>query len=151
MADRLYVEALAAVREHVAAGDKVALATGSSVFLAEALATRVGAHVGIGTDSLRDGETLLPIMAVPPCVAEGKRELVGRWLAAEGFAFDDALVYTDNGIDIPLLEVVGDAVAVNPDEELARYAGRRGLPIRRWTQPQNQNHKRSGTSWPLKV
>ncbi|MHA1569047.1 MAG: HAD family hydrolase [Alphaproteobacteria bacterium] len=150
MLGRLYVEALDKVREHAAAGDRVLLATGSSVFIAEALAGMIGAHAGIGTDSLRDGDRLLPVMAEPPCVAEGKRDLALRWLAAAGIAADDTVLYTDNGIDIPLAEVVGKVVAVNPDVELTRYARERELPVERWMTPQDPNHRRTGTSWPLR-
>jgi len=150
MIGRVYREALETVKKHVDAGDRVLLATGSSVFLAEALARHVGAHIGIGTDSERNGDKLLPVMSKPPCVREGKLELVQRRLADEGLELAEALVYTDNGIDIPLIEMVGDAVAVNPDVFLARYASERGLPVERWTTPCDGNHRHTGTSWPLK-
>ncbi len=147
---RLYREAIDAVRERVAAGDRVVLATGSSVFLAQALARALGAHDGIGTDSEREGERLRPVMKQPPCAHEGKRELVRDWLAREGIAPADATLYTDNGIDRPLIEFVGRAVAVNPDPDLAKLAAERGLPVVHWTTPSDPNHRRTGTSWPLK-
>jgi putative phosphoserine phosphatase/1-acylglycerol-3-phosphate O-acyltransferase len=150
MQQRLYVEAIRAVRERLAAGDRVAFATGSSVFIARALVRLLGAHEGIGTDSERDGERLLPKMKWPPCAKEGKRELVRQWLEREGIDPVDATLYTDNGIDQPLIELVGGAIAVNPDADLARLAQERGLPVVHWTTPSDPTYKRTGTSWPLK-
>lgn len=150
MADRLYVEAKERVQKHVGAGDQVLLATGSSVFIAQAMARLLGARAGVGTDSLRDGDRLLPVMADPPCVAEGKRELVERWLNDVGLTLAETILYTDNGIDIPLAEVVGRTVAVNPDEQLAEFARERGLPVEHWTTPSNPRYRRTGTSWPLR-
>ena len=128
MQQRLYVEAIRAVRERLAAGDRVAFATGSE----------------------RDGERLLPKMKWPPCAKEGKRELVRQWLEREGIDPVDATLYTDNGIDQPLIELVGGAIAVNPDADLARLAQERGLPVVHWTTPSDPTYKRTGTSWPLK-
>ena len=85
MAPRLYREALAHIDKHLAAGDTILLATGSSEFLARALARTVGAHDGMGTASQRDDGRLLPVMVQPPCVAEGKRDLVLEWLNRRGF------------------------------------------------------------------
>ena len=150
MQPRLYVEAIQAVKERVAAGDRVVFATGSSVFIAQALARLLGAHDGVGTDSERDGERLLPKMKWPPCAAEGKRELVLQWLARDGIAAQDATLYTDNGIDRPLIEAVGQTIAVNPDPDLARLAQERSLPVVHWTTPSDPGYKRTGTSWPLK-
>lgn len=150
LAPRLYREALAQIDEHLAAGDTVLLATGSSEFIARALARTVGAHDGVGTASPIDNGRLKPVMTEPPCLAEGKRDLVLAWLARRGFSPGDALVYTDNGIDIPLIEAVGEAIAVNPDPDLAAYAATHALPVLHWRTPADPNYRRTGTRWPLK-
>jgi len=150
MASRFYREGLAAVARHQEQGDPVLLATGSSVFLAQAIAAHVGADDGIGTDSLRREGRLQAVMKRPACVAEGKKTLVLDWLAARNIDARDAVVYTDNGIDIPLLEVVGEVVAVNPDPQLAAHAAQRGWRAEQWVTPIDGNHRRSGTRWPLK-
>lgn len=41
--------------------------------------------------------------------------------------------YSDSVTDVPLLECVGNPVAVNPDRELARIASSRGWPITHFT------------------
>ncbi|MDP8224189.1 MAG: HAD-IB family hydrolase [Candidatus Lernaella stagnicola] len=151
IAPRLFREALAAVERHRTAGDWVLLASGSNAILIAAIARYVGAHAAVGTDCRRDNGRLLPQMAQPPCVEEGKRTLVLARLAAEGITPENAICYTDNGIDIPLVREVGAAVAVNPDRHLAAYAREHGLPIEHWREPVDPRRTRSGTSWPLKV
>lgn len=150
MAPRFYREGLAAVARHRERGEPVLLATGSSVFLAQAIAAHVGADDGIGTDSLRRDGRLQPVMKKPACVAEGKKILVSDWLAAKSLTPAEAIVYTDNGIDLPLLEIVGEVVAVNPDAQLAAQAARRGWRVEQWVTPVDGRRRRSGTRWPLK-
>jgi len=118
--------------------------------LRRALAHEVGADDAVGTDCERDGERLLPRMARPACVADGKKQLVLAWLAGRGVAPAEATVYTDNGIDLPLLEVVGEPVAVNADAELAAEAARRGWRAESWTTTRDAARPRSGESWPLR-
>jgi HAD superfamily hydrolase (TIGR01490 family) len=147
---RFFTEGLAAVDAHRAAGDAVVLASGSNTFLIQAIARAIGASDAIGSGSRVEGGRLLPEMTQPACAFEGKRDLVLAWLAARDFDPADAVCYTDNGIDIPLIEAVGEAVAVNPDRELAAYAARRGLAVRRWETPVDPGRSRSGSSFPIK-
>jgi phosphoserine phosphatase len=44
----------------------------------------------------------------------------------------EAYFYSDSHSDLPLMNAVGNPVAVNPDFRLARVAKRAGWPIRRW-------------------
>jgi HAD superfamily hydrolase (TIGR01490 family) len=150
MRGRFYAEALATIADHRRRGDLVLLATGSSAFVARALARAVGADDGVGTDCARRGEILLPKMTDPPCVAEGKKQLVLAWLAARGVPPADAVSYTDNGIDIPLLEAIGEAVAVNADAQLLPHARRRQWRVVAWTTKLDAARPRSGESWPLR-
>jgi hypothetical protein len=48
---------------------------------------------------------------------------------------DASYAYSDSATDIPMLEVVGHPVAVNPDRELARVAKDRGWDVRQFTRP----------------
>jgi phosphoserine phosphatase len=53
-------------------------------------------------------------------------------LAKHGLTLEEATFYSDSITDLPLLECVGQPVAVNPDMRLAREAKRRGWKIDRW-------------------
>jgi phosphoserine phosphatase len=55
-----------------------------------------------------------------------------QWLAGLGHKlrdFEQSTFYSDSHNDLPLLERVTRAVAVDPDDALAAEAARRGWPI----------------------
>ena len=59
-----------------------------------------------------------------------------RELAEEhGYDLSASYAYSDSFTDLPMLELVGHPVAVNPDGELRAVATERGWPIRRRESP----------------
>ncbi len=57
-------------------------------------------------------------------------------LAAEyDYDLDNSYGYSDSVTDVPMLEVVGHAHAVNPDKELRRIASEKGWPVLIFTKP----------------
>jgi len=60
---------------------------------------------------------------------EAKAEQV-RLLAAErGYSLPHSYAYSDSVTDLPMLEIVGNPRAVNPDRALRRVAQQRGWPV----------------------
>jgi phosphoserine phosphatase len=53
----------------------------------------------------------------------------------EGIDLTESYAYSDSYTDVPMLEVVGHPVAVNPDRVLARLARERGWEIRQFSRP----------------
>lgn len=67
-----------------------------------------------------------------PCFKEGKPKRLEAWLAARGEtlrSYDRSWFYSDSHNDLPLLEMVTDPVAVDPDGPLRAHAEARGWPI----------------------
>jgi len=60
-----------------------------------------------------------------------KKNGVVNWLKQNNINLDDVSFYSDSYTDIPLLELCGKPVAVNPDSILARQAKKRGWEILR--------------------
>jgi hypothetical protein len=52
-----------------------------------------------------------------------------------GYDLATSYAYSDSVTDVPMLEVVGHAHAVNPDKELRRQATTRGWPVLVFTRP----------------
>jgi phosphoserine phosphatase len=62
----------------------------------------------------------------------GKADAVRAMAEEEGIDLEASYAYSDSITDLPLLEVVGNPVVVNPDSELAAIAAERGWEVRRF-------------------
>jgi len=68
----------------------------------------------------------------PACYAAGKVHWAEQYAIGHGANLGEAHFYSDGYSDLPLLEVVGHPVAVNPDRRLLALAQVRGWPIERF-------------------
>lgn len=120
------------VAQHLDAGDRVVLSTATNRFLSQPSATYLGigeliaTECEVGGDGRFTGRTL-----GTPNMREGKVQRLGEWLQAQRVALAEieSTMYSDSINDLPLLEAVGRAVAVNPDERLAAIARERGWAV----------------------
>lgn len=123
-----------AVRAHRERGDVCAIVTGASVYVSRPLARVLEVPYVVSTVFEVDAEDRFTGRAAPPlCFGEGKRERAQQLALSLGMSLRDATFYTDSISDLPLLESVGEPVAVNPDARLERVARARGWRIERWT------------------
>ncbi|MDX2165960.1 MAG: HAD family hydrolase [Deltaproteobacteria bacterium] len=128
--------ARAAIDAHRAAGERLVLLTSSSNYMSELTCAELGLddficnHFEIDADGRYTGRAIEPL-----CYGAGKVALATRYAAAHGAALQTATFYTDSFADLPMLEVVGRPVAVNPDPKLRRAARRRGWPVVDWGRP----------------
>jgi HAD superfamily hydrolase (TIGR01490 family) len=121
------------VRRHRERGDLCAIVTGASLYTSRPLARRLGIeHVVSSVFELDEGGRFTGRAESPLCFGEGKVVRARRLAEVCGFRLDDATFYTDSISDLPLLERVGDPVAVNPDPRLKRIAERRRWRVERW-------------------
>lgn len=70
------------------------------------------------------GRVVEPLIAGPE-----KVESITRLCGERGASLAECKAYSDSFSDLPMLESVGHAVAVNPDRRLKRVANERGWPI----------------------
>lgn len=126
----VFDEALTLIREHQAAGRRVFIVSASPEEIVAPLAQYLGVDEAIASRAELDeqgrytGE--VAFWSYGPYKAEAIREVAER----EGIDLDASYAYSDSATDLPMLEVVGHPVAVNPDRELARVARARGWEIR---------------------
>lgn len=121
------------VAQHQAAGDLVALVTGTNEFLAAPIAEAFGiAHVlAVQLERADAGRVTGRILGVPSFHA-GKVDRVHAWLAGQDLRLDDfasVSFYGDSVNDLPLLEAVSRPVAVRPSAALRQVADSRGWAI----------------------
>jgi HAD superfamily hydrolase (TIGR01490 family) len=136
------------LRAHSQAGDAVVLMSGTPQFVADAIGEALGVRDVLGSECLvADGRFL----ARPPSrhpFREEKASLMERIARERGIARADITAYGDSIYDLPLLEAVGTAVAVRPDEELAALAEACGWEVigsvrRAWFTPLRQHLRAS--------
>ncbi len=120
------------VRRHLDAGDLCAVVTATNSFVTAPIAEAFGVPHLIATEpECRDGRYTGRV-AGTPCFREGKIVRVKDWLAGLGRAMEDyarSTFYSDSQNDLPLLSLVKQPVAVDPDPTLAAEAARRGWPV----------------------
>jgi HAD superfamily hydrolase (TIGR01490 family) len=129
---RIYPRMLALAYEHQDAGRPVYIVTAAGHELAEVLARVLALDGAIGShfSQARGGVyTGRPGRFV---YGEEKAAAVARLAARAGIALEHSYAYSDSASDLPLLELVGHPVAVNPDAALARLARERGWEVLRF-------------------
>jgi HAD superfamily hydrolase (TIGR01490 family) len=130
MADRIWAGTRALAQMHLDAGQRVWLVTATPVELALIIAHRLGLTGALGTvaenvDGHYTGRLVGEILHGP-----AKAHAVRALAAAEGLDLRRCTAYSDSVNDVPMLSVVGTAVAVNPDSGLREVAKARGWQIR---------------------
>jgi putative phosphoserine phosphatase/1-acylglycerol-3-phosphate O-acyltransferase len=131
----IYPDAERLVRRHVAEGHLVALVSGSTKFVLEPLAEHLGVKHMLCTQ-LESREGLFTGRVVRPiCFGEGKIYWIQQLIERESVDLARSYFYTDSITDVPLLDLVGHPVVVNPDPLLYRRALQRHWPVRFFQKP----------------
>lgn len=129
---RLWPEAVAAAQQHLAAGREVWLLTAAPVELAQAIAKDIGATGALGTIVGHKDGVLTGNLVGEPLHGEAKRKAAEKLAKERGISLKDSWAYSDSYNDLPLLGLVGHAVAVNPDKKLEAHAETAGWEILRF-------------------
>jgi HAD superfamily hydrolase (TIGR01490 family) len=130
MERRIWSGTRALAQQHLDAGQRVWLVTATPVELARIIAKRLGLTGALGTVSeVQDGLYTGRLVGEPlhgPAKAEAVRALAER----EGLDLSRCTAYSDSSNDVPLLSLVGHAVAINPDTQLREEARARGWVVK---------------------
>lgn len=116
---------------HKQSGDLVVLVSAGPVPLLRRIGDEIGAEHAIGTTPrVREGRYTGGVEG-PVCIDENKALLPKAYFSQHGIEVDfkASFAYADAPGDLPLLEMVGNPVAVYPDEELRPIAEARGWRI----------------------
>jgi HAD superfamily hydrolase (TIGR01490 family) len=131
----IYAEALELIDEHRAAGRKTVIISSSPIETVEPLGEYMGVDAVIATLAELDDDGRytgnLQFYAYGPHKADAIREMA----VAEGIDLASSYAYSDSITDLPMLELVGNPVAVNADRELLRVARERGWELRNFERP----------------
>ncbi len=128
---RIYPEGMRRIREHKRAGHRVLLLTGALDVVVEPLAELLEVEVDCAHLLVKDGRLTGDLQSPPPA-GEARGALLEEYAAKNGLVLADSFAYADSLSDLPMMELVGTPVAVNPDARLSQVAGQRGWRIERW-------------------
>ncbi|WP_051224681.1 HAD family hydrolase [Pseudoclavibacter soli] len=140
LAARIWRQIPEIIAQHHAAGRDVWLVTASPMIVAEYVAERLGftGALASGLEVTEDG--VLTGRFDGPVLHGAEKAVQVRRLAAErGYDLADCWAYSDSINDLPMLELVGHPVAVNPDAQLRRLADARRWHIRAFRRERRQS------------
>lgn len=118
------------VNTHLNAGDYCIIITATNAFVTRPIAAMFGVDKLIATDlAMTDGHYTGEILGTP-CFQAGKVDKLNQWLLTseaknQGLTLENSVFYSDSINDLPLLNLTGEAVAVDPDDNLRLEAEKR--------------------------
>lgn len=130
VAPLVYSEALAIMEQHRAQGHRIVVISASPEEIVRPLCRYLGIDEVIATRSAVDEEGKYTGEIELYAYGPGKAEAILEMAEAEGVDLSASYAYSDSATDLPMLEIVGNPVVVNPDSELERIAVERGWEIR---------------------
>ena len=122
----------ALVEKHRANGDLLLIITATNSFVTGPIATAFGIPNLIGTDPEEINGEFTGKVVGTPSFQQGKITRLNKWLADRGQALSDfgtTWFYSDSHNDLPLMKLVDQPIAVNPDPLLEAYANDHNWPI----------------------
>jgi HAD superfamily hydrolase (TIGR01490 family) len=119
------------LKRHQEGGYLTVLTSGSFQDLIKAFSSRLNIDFAVGTE-LEIIRNKFSGRIIPPlCFAQGKAEKVKQFLTDNNLVIDfkESFAYSDSVFDLPILELVGNPVAVEPDKKLLEIANARDWQI----------------------
>ncbi len=131
----IYDEAMDLIDEHRQVGRRVVIVSASPSELVRPLGSHLGVDDIIASEAALDGDGRYTGELAFFCTGRDKAEAVRLFAERERIDLARSYAYSDAFTDVPLLELVGHPVAVNPDRALARVAVERGWETRTFIRP----------------
>jgi len=131
----IYAEALELIEEHRKAGRKTVIISSSPIETVEPIGDYLGVDDVIATRARIDDQGRYTGELEFYAYAAHKAEAIREMAVKEHLDLAGSYAYSDSITDLPMLEMVGNPVAVNPDRELARIAHEREWDIRYFQRP----------------
>lgn len=118
------------VKQHRDAGDYLLMITATNLFVTKPIAQYLTMDDIIATiPEYIDGQYTGKVSGIPS-FQQGKVDRLNSWLELHpDIQLNNSIFYSDSYNDLPLLQVVDNPVAVNPDEHLNEYANTHGWKV----------------------
>jgi HAD superfamily hydrolase (TIGR01490 family) len=127
--ERVRPESRNLIDMHHEAGRDCWIVSASPIEMVDPLAKALGMEGGIGTRSEVVDGRYTGRLDGPFVYGDGKAEAIQKLAAERGYDLRLSFSYSDSASDLPMMEMVGHPVAVNPDKPLENVAHQRGWPM----------------------
>lgn len=141
--DEVRREARGLIDLHHAANRHTYIVSASPIEIVGGFAEAIGLTGGIGTVAAVEDGIYTGELAEPFCYGEGKAIAIRKIAEERGYDLRLSYAYTDSAGDLPMLEIVGHPVAVNPDRALEAIAYHRGWPVVEFSRTRKKVVKRT--------
>lgn len=130
----VYDEAVQLIEQHREAGRDIIIVSASGTEVVEPIGAMLGADHVIATKlAEEDGRYTGEVEFY--AYAGNKAKAIVALARERDYDLLDSYAYSDSETDVPMLEVVGHAFAVNPDKPLRKLATEKGWPILIFARP----------------
>ena len=130
MAHRIWPGTRAMAQLHLDRGQRVWLVTAAPIEIARIIARRLGLTGAMGTVAAHENGIYTGELVGDMLHGPAKAEAIKALAEQEGLDLARCSAYSDSSNDLPMLSLVGDPCAVNPDKVLRDYAREHGWRIR---------------------
>ncbi|MFL6090573.1 MAG: HAD family hydrolase [Aeromicrobium sp.] len=130
MARRIWPGTRALAQWHLDRGHRVWLVTAAPIEIASVIARRLGLTGALGTVAEQVNGVYTGALVGEMLHGEGKAVAVKALAEREGLDLERCYAYSDSSNDLPMLSLVGNPCAVNPDTTLRAHAKANGWRIR---------------------
>jgi len=117
------------VAKHKDAGDTLVVITATNAFVTGPIVEEFGIEHLIATEPEMIDGLYTGKIAGTPCFQDGKVTRLKQWILENEVTFENCVFYSDSNNDLPLLELVKNPVAVDPDDKLKAIATEKNWPI----------------------
>ncbi len=121
--------AIRLVNKHRYKGDTVMVITATNRFVTEPIVKLFGIDNLLATTPEFIEDRFTGKFEGIPCFQEGKVNLLKEWLENSSETLENSWFYSDSHNDLPLLELVDNPVAVDPDDKLREHAEQKDWSI----------------------
>jgi HAD superfamily hydrolase (TIGR01490 family) len=128
----VYREAVELAAAHAAQGQPVFIVSAALQEIGDCIAGELGFDGALGSSAEARGGRFTGRLE-RRLLGQAKADALVDFASSECLDLSASIAYSDSHTDLPILEAVGTAVAVNPDRQLGRIAADRRWPVERFS------------------
>ena len=129
---KIFAEAVSQIQEHKEQGTAVVLVTGSLDFIVQPIADYLGVDTVLAPQLREENGRFTGELTTVPLIGAEKAKAVQNYADQHEISLEESYAYGDSGSDLPMLECVGNPVAVNSSKKFRQKALESGWEIHEW-------------------